>query len=797
MFLQNLFESIARTGKSDTAVIGWGRGMGHKGHMMLASSVITKAKSLGGDPYFVVSRTVGKDDPITPEEKLAIYKKVFPQQGHIFQAASDQIPDLTRVLTNLNQQGYKNAIVVVGSDQVAAFQYLKKYNGKPDKAGNIAFQFDKLDVISRQETGDPSADQEGPRATPMRQVLLDPSKSEQEQFAIWRRDMPDNLSDEEVIDLMRKAKQRMMSQPKGKTLEGLDAASVRSIQVMLNKKGANLDVDGKLGPLTVKSIKKFFPKASSGSAPEPSKTTAVQGKRIKEMYLAELDKPSGKLYIIVRTDQTNNVRVVGDFATFPEEVMARSTRVGIKDKEGRKERPLKVNFLMTDARQALAELNRALKDVDFIGGEAAEFVFKESALKSEIGPQVKQLAKAIEGGIDERYKLYTTKDVGTEPDSKPKGVNHYVIDPMTGKSKLVPKPGKPSSQMGGHATVQPQTFKYTLQRTELMPKLRSMGFKFDGNQIVLTAKQRDQLVQKLGPQWQQIFGKSEKFTEKMMPKSHFAGSHKNKLGPAAHLKGKMKRPARKGDLVGDAQESQTFEEKVIENLKKKRNPTRDHLRQYPVSDKDVAKPVKKPEKKKPEQGVAEAVPFSYGFVKPPRKGSVAYWAEKKRKEQEKGKPPIEPKDQMVGVAKVTKGVAEGSLETDNMVSHIGQVIQSIYPRGGDKNTYMKLVAQEMPRIVKANPKLFRRAFGMAYDRFFHIDQDDDFDYTDYSMRQGERGMAEEKQKGVDGKACWKGYKRMGTKKKGGKTVDNCVPIGEGLEQRMKALIAVLESKHKK
>ena len=34
----------------------------------------------------------------------------------------------------------------------------------------------------------------------------------------------------------------------------------------------------------------------------------------------------------------------------------------------------------------------------------------------------------------------------------------------------------------------------------------------------------------------------------------------------------------------------------------------------------------------------------------------------------------------------------------------------------------------------------------------------------------------EKQKGVDGKVCWKGYKRMGTKKKGGKTVDNCVKM---------------------
>ena len=41
-----------------------------------------------------------------------------------------------------------------------------------------------------------------------------------------------------------------------------------------------------------------------------------------------------------------------------------------------------------------------------------------------------------------------------------------------------------------------------------------------------------------------------------------------------------------------------------------------------------------------------------------------------------------------------------------------------------------------------------------------------------------RTLDEEKQKGVDGKVCWKGYKRMGTKKKGGKTVDNCVKVKE-------------------
>ena len=49
----------------------------------------------------------------------------------------------------------------------------------------------------------------------------------------------------------------------------------------------------------------------------------------------------------------------------------------------------------------------------------------------------------------------------------------------------------------------------------------------------------------------------------------------------------------------------------------------------------------------------ESGPFSYG-AKVPKKGSVAYNAMMKRKEQEKGKQPMEPKDQMVGVAKLTK-----------------------------------------------------------------------------------------------------------------------------------------------
>jgi hypothetical protein len=51
----------------------------------------------------------------------------------------------------------------------------------------------------------------------------------------------------------------------------------------------------------------------------------------------------------------------------------------------------------------------------------------------------------------------------------------------------------------------------------------------------------------------------------------------------------------------------------------------------------------------------------------------------------------------------------------------------------------------------------------------------------FTFEEGEL-VNEEKQKGLDGKVCWKGYKRMGTKMKGGKRVDNCVKVGEDIEE---------------
>lgn len=199
-------DEATRKVNKNTAVVGWGRGMGHKGHMYLASAVITTAGEVNGDPYFILSRTVGNDDPLTPQEKLQIYRKVFPNHKNIFHVATEEFPTLPAMLATLKDKGYTNAIVVLGKDQKPHFQFLTM---PAKKTGKIPVEFDTIKVISRQETNDPHATEEGPRATPMREILKSVDATYDDKFAKWREDMPSQLSDDEVDHYMRVAAERM------------------------------------------------------------------------------------------------------------------------------------------------------------------------------------------------------------------------------------------------------------------------------------------------------------------------------------------------------------------------------------------------------------------------------------------------------------------------------------------------------------------------------------------------------------------------------------------------------------
>jgi hypothetical protein len=259
-----LREFLNRTGEGKAAVVGWGRGMGHKGHMYLASSVITQANEAGADPYFVVSRTVGKDDPITPEEKMQIYKRVFPKHGHIFHTATDEMPDLTRVLTQLDKHGYTDVTVVVGADQVKALSYVKQYNGVPNKAGETPYSFNSLNVISRQETNDPSKEEEGPRATPMRAVLTDPDATDEQKFQTWRNAMSPEISDAEVHELMNKAHERMQSFNKPKAKAKKEKVADEGVMDLLAK--TKKDVKKKVA--SAEEMRKYFEKEKAAEPPK-------------------------------------------------------------------------------------------------------------------------------------------------------------------------------------------------------------------------------------------------------------------------------------------------------------------------------------------------------------------------------------------------------------------------------------------------------------------------------------------------------------------------------------------------
>lgn len=238
-------ESVMQEDKQNakSAVLGWGRGMGHTGHDALVTAVTHQAKQTGAAPFFIVSRSFGKDDPIPPEMKLGMYKKKFPEYANMFSLPTADKPTLNDVLTDLASKGYKNVTLVVGADQKEAFGYLlnpAKSTGVPPYK---SFGLDSLTVMSRQDTKAPGSDpesaeyHEGPRATPMRQVLLDPTKSEEEQFDVWRKAMSPSLSDEEVLQMMNTAKENLLkfNTPKPKVKKASELQKAKKLKEFIEK----------------------------------------------------------------------------------------------------------------------------------------------------------------------------------------------------------------------------------------------------------------------------------------------------------------------------------------------------------------------------------------------------------------------------------------------------------------------------------------------------------------------------------------------------------------------------------
>lgn len=162
MLLRQLFE------QKRLAVIAFGRmnppTIGHQ-------KLVEKIKSINGDHYLFLSQSQKpKTDPLDFTEKLRYVKFFFPELtiGH------PNVKTPVQALQMIQELGYTDVVFVAGSDRVDSFQTMfDTYNGKPDKSGNIPFQFDTLKVVSAGER-DPDADgAEGMSASKMRAAAAD------------------------------------------------------------------------------------------------------------------------------------------------------------------------------------------------------------------------------------------------------------------------------------------------------------------------------------------------------------------------------------------------------------------------------------------------------------------------------------------------------------------------------------------------------------------------------------------------------------------------------------------------
>ena len=104
---------------------------------------------------------------------------------------------------------------------------------------------------------------------------------------------------------------------------------------------------------------------------------------------------------------------------------------------------------------------------------------------------------------------------------------------------------------------------------ELTRKGMGVGEPSAPKQLTKKPKQLAPQVHNTEPQ-SQPEQQPEPMAEAMLPKKAFAGSDKNKLGPAAHAKGKQKGPVRKGQFVGGegVEETQRLDPKCWKGYRK-------------------------------------------------------------------------------------------------------------------------------------------------------------------------------------------------------------------------------------
>ena len=187
--------------KDDTVVFAFGRfnpmTIGHAKLMKKVESEGGKAK----DHFVYASHSVdNKKNPLEPKFKKKILARAFPRNN--IEISSKSMPTAMHIASSLSKKGYKNLVMVAGSDRVQEFQtLLDKYNNVKGRHGE--YNFDTIKVVSAGERDADAEGDSGASGTKMREYA---ARNDYDNFAKYS---PEGLSDREVKSVFDAVRKKM------------------------------------------------------------------------------------------------------------------------------------------------------------------------------------------------------------------------------------------------------------------------------------------------------------------------------------------------------------------------------------------------------------------------------------------------------------------------------------------------------------------------------------------------------------------------------------------------------------
>ena len=190
------------TEAKETVVFGFGRfNPPTTGHEKLIEKV---ASVSGSNPFFIYpSHTTGPKDPLPHAKKVAWMRKMFPKYKKNI-IADRNAKTAIQIAEKLYKDGYKNLIMVAGSDRLKEFEtLLTRYNDAPDKKGNQLFKFDSVKVVSAGERDPDAEGVSGMSASKMR------AAAEKGDFDSFKTGIPSTLNDADKKKLYLEVRKNM------------------------------------------------------------------------------------------------------------------------------------------------------------------------------------------------------------------------------------------------------------------------------------------------------------------------------------------------------------------------------------------------------------------------------------------------------------------------------------------------------------------------------------------------------------------------------------------------------------